>query len=286
MRAGTDHRVVVVQERLRDETQRFTVRRIVAPRDALASAVRADDRWSFDGDDTLWDRVPRHAIIRLADAEGYALVHIHPDDPAAVPFDWYGPENYDVAYQGLLEPYDVPGTDLIVIPVQRDSRPVLYDSTERVVVGHLDLADRGGNPRLHFRRDRDEVWVGDYDTVLRLRPGSWEVLDTLLLQEPSAGVEQEPVGDFWFPLDERVCVVPRPMSGDIVFVDASTFEVIGSVKTRRQPLDAVLLRDGTVLARDWQTRKLLHAHWEGPGITSSGDAGGDGDDEQRRRFTT
>ena len=265
MRPGTDRRVVLVQERLSDDEQRFTVRRIATPQDVLASAVRMRDRWSFEGDETLWDRVPRYAIIQLASGDRYALIHLHPDDPVADPLEWYGPASYDVAYQGLLDPYQVPASRLVVIPVQRDSRPVLYDPTQRRVVGHLKLADRGGNPELYFLRDRAEVWVDDYDTLVRLRPGSWKVLDTLLLQKPPKGFEQELIGTFWFPLDERVCLVPRPMSGDVVFIDPATFEVIGSVNTGQQPLDAVMIGDGTVLARDWQSRTLLRAHWKGPG---------------------
>jgi len=147
---------------------------------------------------------------------------------------------------------------LIVICVQRDSSPVLYDPQARAVVDHLRLAGAGGNPSLYFRRKAPEVWADDYDTLVRLRMGTWEVLDAQRLQG-SDPLYHEFIGSPWFPADERTCIVPRPFSGDVVFIDPDSFEVTDRVRTGRQPLEAVLLNDGTVLARDWQTRQLMTA---------------------------
>jgi hypothetical protein len=143
--------------------------------------------------------------------------------------------------------------------VQRDSRPVIYDPACRRVEGHLELAGHAGSPRLFFRRTADELWIDDHDTLLRLRPGAWSRMDARLVSVDRQGSPGF-IGDFWFPLDEHVCIVPRPFSGDVLLIDPSSFEPTGSVQTGGQPLEGVLLHDGRIIARDWHTRRLLFGH--------------------------
>jgi len=254
LRAGLDGERFLAVEELDDGGHRCTIRAISEPASPLASALHDGQRWQFQGDESAWAYTPRYVTVRSADRT--CLLHLDPDDPALDPLDWYYGGSYDLGYQGVLTPTEVPGSPLIIIPVQRDSRPVIYDPAARTVVGYLTLADRGGNPSVFFRREADEVWVDDYDTLLRLRPQTWEVLDSLRLQGPT-GAARQFIGTFWFPSDERVCVVARPFSGDVVLLDPSSFEVIRTVRTRQQPLDAVVLHDGAVIARDWQSRRVL-----------------------------
>jgi hypothetical protein len=253
-REGSDHRHLLLIDRPQPNTHRCTVRLAAEPLHALATAVHEPGRWTFEGDADLWELVPRFTNVL---AEGRTqLLHIHPEHPELDPLDWYYHGSYDLAYQGLLEPCEIPGSRVLIMPVQRDSHPVLYDPTVRAVLGHLTLAERGGNPRLVFRRRADEVWADDYDTLLRLRPASWEVLNAVRLQGHDP-VQQQFIGRFWLPLDERLCAVARPFSGDVLLVDPSTFAVVVKVRTGKQPLEAVVLGDGTVIARDWQSRQLI-----------------------------
>jgi hypothetical protein len=258
LRNGHDGRHLRVGERLDSSRHRFTVRPIARVDEVIASATHTREGWLFEGDPTAWDLVPRFAIVWDDDRDGSVLLHIDIDDPEPDPLDWYGPKTYDLGYQGLLDAYEVPGTSLLVICIQRDSAPVLYDPDARKVEGHLDLGGRGGNPRLNFRRHADEVWADDYDTLVRLRPQTWEIVGSTRLQG-SDPLYHEFIGTFWFPQDERVCVVPRPFSGDVAFIDPHDFSIIDTVKTGSQPLEAVLLADGTLLARDWKSRALLKA---------------------------
>lgn len=187
------------------------------------------------------------------------LLHLDSEDPDPDPLSWFSEEGYDTTWQEPLRAYEVPGSQTLVITVQRASHLVLYDPRERRVVGGIELdRSRSGNSSIYFRRHADEMWVDNYDTLLRLRPGSWEVLDSLRLQEEQDGMGKY-IGSFWFPSQENVCVVARPFSGDVVLVDPGLFRVLETVPLGGKPLDAVLLRDGTVIARDWENNQLLRA---------------------------
>ena len=197
--------------------------------------------------------------MRLQDDGATALLHLDPRHPESDPLEWWRRGPFDHLYQGILEPYEVPGSALIIVCVQRHDRLVLYDPDTREVVGDVGLTTPS-NATLHFRTHADELWVKEYDAVSRFRPGSWERLDTLRLQHTGEEFTREPIGSFWFPPDEEYCLIARPMSGEVVFLDTQTFKVVDSVHLGMEPLDAIALRDGAVFARDWQTRTLLRGH--------------------------
>jgi hypothetical protein len=251
-----DRSLVLVVER-----DRLTVRPVADVESVLGSASWSAGGWEFSSWPEPWDRVPSY-VTTLPDGRGVVeLRHVVPDDPVADPLDWFWQGDYDFGYQtlGLPVPVPVPGAALVVLPVQRDSRPALYDPQRRRVVAYLELADRSGNPTPYFRRHASDVWTVDYDTVVRLRAGTWERLGAVRLQEALPGTGAF-VGSLWFAPDERVCVVSRPFSADVVALDPSSLDIVGRAPTPGQPLDAVLLRDGTVVARDWKSRALLSTH--------------------------
>jgi hypothetical protein len=254
LREGSDQRHLLLIERPEPNVHRCTVRHVTEPLRPLATAIHEPGRWTFEGDANLWELVPRFAKVVVD--KRTQLLRIDPDHPEVDPLDWYYDGSYDLGSQGLLDPCEIPGSRLLILPVQRDSRPVLYDPTDRTVVGHLTLAERYGNPRLVFRRHADEVWADDYDTLVRLRPGTWEVLNAVRLQGDDP-VRHQFIGSFWFPPDERLCAVPRPFSGDVLLIDPSTFAVVGQVQTGEEPLEAVVLGDGAVIARDWKSRRVI-----------------------------
>lgn len=169
--------------------------------------------------------------------------------------DWYD-ESYDKGYQGITGVTEVPGEGLLIVCVQRDSRPVLYDPEQRTVIRKLSLAGRLGNPVCRFRRTANELWVGDYDTLLRVDPRDWSVQESRKLQNAAAGTAQF-IGSFAFSGDESLCAVARPFSGDVVALNTKTFKATHRARVGRQPLDVALLQDGRVFARDWKTGDLL-----------------------------
>ncbi|MCP5487710.1 MAG: hypothetical protein H7A43_03590 [Verrucomicrobia bacterium] len=214
---------------------------------------------SFEGDASVWPHVPKAyvAYFKRPALSDFHLFLIEPIRPSAevVGLDWYD-DSYDKGYQGVIGVVEVPDEDNLVISVQRDSHPVLYDLDQRRVISKLSLADRSGNPTLRFTRQSRELWADDYDTLLRLSPPDWKVRDTMLLQDASAGCRQF-IGAYSFNQDESLCAVARPFSGDVVALNTSKFRITHTCNLGQQPLLVSLLSDGTVYARDWKTGRLL-----------------------------
>jgi hypothetical protein len=240
---------------------RCTIRPIADVQRVQAEAVYEHGRWAFVGDPSAWVHGPRYVVVAQPDYSNW-LLHIDEADTALDPLDWYNSTEYDLGYQGLLDVYEIPSSELLAFAVQRDSRPVVYDPRRRAVVTHIELAGQAGNPSLIFRRRADELWVDDYDTLVRLRPGTWERLDIQRLQEPKGGVAHF-IGAPSMPWDERCCVVPRPYKRDVLFIDTRDFRLIDILPMGGHPLGAVLLNDGTVVGRDYESRRLLVARWTG-----------------------
>ena len=236
-----------------------TVHALGNPGEVLGRAVPAPGGGRVDGGAAAWARVPAHytAYCREASWADYGLVRV---DAAAgrveaQRFDWYD-EGYDKMYQGIVGVVDVPGQDLVIVSVQRDSHPVLYDPIARRKVGVLDLAGRGGNPTLRFRRHAPELWADDYDMLIKLEPGTWRRLGARRLQGAAAGTGAF-IGQFSFDAQETLCVVARPYSGDVVALEPDTMQKRFRARTGGQPLDAMALPDRSVVARDWKTGALL-----------------------------
>lgn len=193
--------------------------------------------------------------------------------------DWFfSDRSYDLGYQGIVGGAEVPDSDLVIISVHRDSRLVLHDPVGRRKVGEIDLAGRGrGSPTPRFRKIARELWVDDYDTLVRLDPLDWRLLDALQLQpgsmDPQAfrspflpdlelpslqGVEHRAfIGEFAFNLDESACAVARPFSGDVLLLDTRAFKVTARTVTGGYPLDLALMSNGVIFARAWNTGDLL-----------------------------
>ena len=238
-----------------DGTSTVTIRPIAEIDSITAKAIHHDNAWAFEGPTDMWDLAPSYVVVARS-----RLLHIDPSDPDPDPLEWYE-QGYDLMYQGLGPAYEIPDSHLLMFSIQRDSKPVIYDPVRREVQGYLSLAERLGNSSLYFRTTASELWADDYDTLLRLGVPSWEVLDALQLQKGPSGMGKF-IGSFWFPHDERFCLVPRPFSGDVAIIDPNTFATVRTVPLPEQPLDAVVAR-GEVIARDWQTRRLFKAQFEG-----------------------
>lgn len=208
----------------------------------------------FSGDTAVWSSLPR-AYVAYAFGNYYLiLVDRRTKSVEVQTFAWYD-NSYDKGYQGIVGVTKVPHSPWVIVSVQRDSSPVLYDPTTRTVIQKLSLAGQFGNPTLSFRRNAREVWASDYDTLVRLDSQSWELLAKLKIQEPKGNVSQF-IGHFSFNNDETLCVVGRPYSGDAVGVDAKSFRVTHSAKLGGEPLDVALVSGRHVIARDWHTGQL------------------------------
>lgn len=219
--------------------------------------VTADTR-RIDGDLAVWSELPRYYVAYLAQPpwSDYTLVGVGPGDHVSLQrFEWYD-ERYDKDYQGIVGVAAIPGSHLVIVSVQRDSNPVIYDPELGRKVGALALSGNHGNPTLYFRRFAPELWADDYDTVLKLVPDPWRIAKQRKLQPAAPGAAQF-IGQFSFDPDEKVCAVARPFSGDAVGLDSDTLRIKYQVYLGKQPLEVAVLRDLGVFARDWKTGDAL-----------------------------
>jgi hypothetical protein len=215
---------------------------------------------TVSGPPSIWSRVQTNytAFYKGPSWSDYALVRVDPSklSVSLQQFDWYNDE-YDKGYQGIVGVTEIPGDSLLLIAVQRESRLVLYDPIAQAKRGLVELAARGGNPSLFFRSRASELWAVDYDTIVKVDPTSWRILSARRLQGKDSQGANQFIGDVWFNRNEAMCIVARPFSGDVIVVDPENLKPRFRCQTGQQPLQAVALADGEVVARDWKTGSLL-----------------------------
>lgn len=72
------------------------------------------------------------------------------------------------------------------------------------------------------------------------------------------------IGDLWVTPDESEILVPRPGSGDVLVLDSESLAIHASVYLGSEPLVAVALADGRIVARDWMTGSVLLGQLDRP----------------------
>ena len=207
----------------------------------------------FTGEDSAWSFLPRAYVVRPFSEACLLLISRNEKTTQLLSLPW----SYDSMYQAVLSVTEVPSSSLLVFSIQRDSEPLLFDPTTNKVIQKLPLAGRHGNPQIYFRRSAEELWASDYDTLVRLDSRTWDALNVLKLQNGKDSAERLFVGEYCFNKDERLCLVARPYSGDILGVDSNRFVVTLRAETGGQPLEVGTFRDNHVIARDWKTGQPL-----------------------------
>lgn len=242
-----------------DERFEVSARLYAHPQEVVSRLVVSIDSASLQGDLAVWSTLPRHFVAQLKHGPGTEgvrsasrLVWISSErDVHVQSFPWYD-DAYDKARQAILSVTEIPGDDAVIVSIQRDSTPIIHDPTLGRKVGEIPLAGRHGGANLQFCRRTGDLWAEDYDTLLRIHRGTWTVLAQERIEEAGSGLGQF-IGAFSFDVDSTRCVVARPFSGDVVAVDPVTLQVRAKASVGRQPLEAVVRRDGTVVARDWKS---------------------------------
>jgi hypothetical protein len=241
-----------------------SVRSFSDPGGVLAHAAIADDENSVSGDSSAWSGVPLLYIgyLGFAPWKDFALLRISPSTHTIEiqRLQWYD-DSYDKLYQGVGDVLALPDTECALVSVQRSSRLILHDLETGAQRRSIDLGGRGGNPTLVLRNSGNEVWASDYDTLVVLRTDDWRVVKRSRLQRASAGMRQF-IGEFSFAPDQALCVVARPFNADVVAIDLASLRIRSSAKVGRQPLEAVALAGGEIVARDWKTGDLLRGALE------------------------
>lgn len=210
----------------------------------------------FVGERLVWASLPKAYIVQPLEEPLLLLLDSTQNVARLQSLPWYK-QSYDTLYQGILDATEVPGSSHVIISVQRDSEPILYDPASSKVVRKLKLAERFGNPKLFLRHRAPELWASDYDTLVKLDSGTWNVLNVLKLQEGKEGMARLNIGEYCFSPDESMCAVCRPHSGDVLGIDSDEFQVTHQAKLGAHPLDVGFFRDNHVIARDWKTGQPL-----------------------------
>jgi hypothetical protein len=169
-------------------------------------------------------------------------------------FEWYN-DAYDKGYQGIIGVTELDSGRLIV-SVQRDSQPIIYDPMTKKVIRKLSLAGNHGNPKFRFARQHEEIWVDDYDTILKFDSKTLALKASQRLQVTPTGTAQF-IGDWLFNDDESLCLVSRPFSGDVVAISTENLKTKYVAKTGKQPLQSIFVGNGNIIGRDWKTGALL-----------------------------
>ena len=240
----------------------ITAHSFASPADVLRRVIVTG--WAPKVDDGLapWPSAISHFVAWLNDratgAAGYYLISVTGVDAVIARLDWFNAGSYDLDYQSVIAVREVPETGELVFGVQRSSHLVVAPSAHSGAVRRVDLSGGHGNAVPYMRANAPEVWAVDYDTLVRLDRRTWTVTGTIRLQDAPPGTRMF-AGDLWMPPDEDFAVIPRPGCADIAIIDPDTLTLARTVQTGRQPLVAVVLDGGRVIARDWKTGDLLRA---------------------------
>ena len=242
----------------------LTVHEFSDPARVLARAEVTEGGPRLTGDVSVWQGLPRLYVAYLAFApwDDFVLLRVSPGGERIEPhrLAWYD-GTFDKDYQGIVDALELPGGTLALVSVQRSSRLVLHDLATGASKGFVDLAGRAGNPSLRFGLGCEEIWATDYDTLVAIRTEDRRVRGKKRLQGAWTGTQQF-IGEFSLAPEQGLCVVARPFSGDVAGVDMTTLRITCTARLGRQPFEAVALRDGDVVARDWKTGDLLRGTLE------------------------
>jgi hypothetical protein len=206
------------------------------------------------GETNILSHVPKYYIANLKINNEFRFHLFRIDNGQLSTIDdkinWYYQGNFDFGYQGLIGVTEY--KDELIFCVQRDGSLYRYSLISDEIIEKITLANKYGNPRVTFCEDFSELWVDDYDTLLKINPKNWKVENNKLLQDADKGTGQF-IGSY--SINNDSVVIPRPYSSDILILDKN-LNIKISIKVESQPLEAILLKK-VIVGRDWQTGKLI-----------------------------
>lgn len=233
-----------------------------APEITVSAASYVDGRTSLSGNAAAWAGLPQLFVAYLKHGwNDHVLVRIDGGHIHIQRLEWYD-ASYDKGYQGIVDVVALPDPRYALISVQRSSVLIVHDLETGKAADRITLGSQGGNPKLLLRNDGREVWATDYDTLVVADIDSRRVLRKARLQGAAAGTGQF-IGHCSFSPD-GLCCVARPYSGDVIAVD-QRLRVRKAARLGSQPLDAMELPGGDVVARDWKTGGLLRGRLDAVG---------------------
>lgn len=233
-----------------------TVQTFERPTTPLVTVEVQGWRASVEGDPSAFEGLPTAFVGHLgpeaAGIPGYFLITMSRGGANVRRLDWFD-DRFDQNYQSVMSVLQQPNGEYL-FSVQRSSELVLCDA-ELEEVRRVPMADRYGNPVVIRHPATGDLWVTDYDTLVRLDPGTLGVVSTHLLQPEVSGARRF-VGSPWAIPASGGVLVARPAQGDVIRMSPSGTELVGRWVTGRQPLASAML-GGRLVARDWKSGDLL-----------------------------
>lgn len=114
----------------------YSIHRYDNPSQELCSAELSANGAIFKGNKELFAKVPRYLVTYYdpGNNPGFYLFLINHKESKILldTFDWYD-DSYDKGYQGITSTIEL-SNGSILVSIQRDSNPVLYDPIERRVL--------------------------------------------------------------------------------------------------------------------------------------------------------
>jgi hypothetical protein len=164
----------------------ITAHSFSTPHAILSRVIISGEVRRFEGPLAPWSNVPRFFVAYLVQPAwaDFALVSIGREEPTLQTFEWFD-DSYDKGYQGVIGVSEIPNSGQVLVSVQRSSKVILYDPAARQKRGEVVLSGGHGNPTLFFRSRAAELWADDYDTIVKLEPTTWRVVQSRKVQEVS-----------------------------------------------------------------------------------------------------
>ena len=215
--------------------------------------------FTIKGDFSVWQKLPRAYTASVFG--DYHLFLVEQDGSVSIQaLGWFA-SRYDKMYQSIVGVEELPDSHLLIVSIQRDSNPVLYDPDTGMEVRKLSLAGRHGNPQFCTRNSAHELWANDYDHIVKLDAKSLIVKATEQLQYATTGCRQY-IGEFSLDRSESHCLVARPFSGDVIVLDCDTLRQTHRAAIGNQPIEAALLGYDFIVALNWPTGEFLQGKLE------------------------
>ena len=230
-----------------------------APELTVSSGAHENGRNSLGGNADAWTGMPSLFVEYLAVPwKDHVLVKIDSGHVHIQRLEWYD-SSFDKDYQGIVDVSALPDPRYAAISVQRSSALIIHDLQTGKAHQRVNLAGQRGNPKLTLRNGGRELWASDYDTLVIVDTHTFRVLHKKRLQSATPGTGLF-IGEYSFSAS-GLCCVGRPYSGDVVALD-ERLKIKKIAKLGRQPLDAIELSNGEVIARDWKTGDLLRGEFK------------------------
>lgn len=224
------------------------------PKTPIASITFDGAQGRMTGDDSVWASLKKNYFVRLGDTpHAHFVAQISGNEVKLIQLDWFNAKNYDFMYQGIEDVVEVPDSATALVSVQRSERLLLCDLASFKILREIHLPDQPGDPQV--LNGRQQAWLVNYDIVQSINLVSMS-LDRNAIDEESRAAGMF-LGSVWISDDEQTAVVARPACGDVKVFNTGDMSLRSIIRTGGQPIESVVLRDGRVVGRDWETGKLL-----------------------------